>query len=280
MNIFEIYKIALDLLKNKTETMMLIEEIFNLNRIDISLNPYLKVDENKKNIFFEYVYRIKNGEPIQYVLGKTSFFGLDLKVGPGVFIPRPETELLVEYIFNNFKKDFSGNVIDLCSGSGAIAICIKNYFKHSNVWAIEKSSKAFNYLVENAKINNTKIKYIFGDIFDEFSKFKDNKFDIIISNPPYIKTDDIEKLDKNVKFEPYMALDGGKDGLDFYRNILKFWLPKLKKNGIMIFELGINQHEKVKKILQNYKFYNIKILKDFSNIERIAIIGIMYKLAV
>ena len=180
MNIFEIYKIALDLLKNKTETMMLIEEIFNLNRIDISLNPYLKVDENKKNIFFEYVYRIKNGEPIQYVLGKTSFFGLDLKVGPGVFIPRPETELLVEYIFNNFKKDFSGNVIDLCSGSGAIAICIKNYFKHSNVWAIEKSSKAFNYLVENAKINNTKIKYIFGDIFDEFSKFKDNKFDIII----------------------------------------------------------------------------------------------------
>ena len=253
---------------------MLIEKIFNLNRIDISLNPHLKVEENKKNIFFEYVYRIKNGEPIQYVLGKTSFFDLNLKVGPGVFIPRPETELLVEYIFNNFKKDLSGNVIDLCSGSGAIAICIKNYFKHSNVWAIEKSSEAFTYLVENIKLNNLEIKCIFGDIFDEFSKFEDNKFDIIISNPPYIKTDDIEKLDKNVKFEPYMALDGGKDGLDFYRNILKFWLPKLKKNGIMIFELGINQHEKVKKILQNYKFYNMKILKDFSNIERIAIIGI------
>lgn len=274
MNIFEIYKIALDLLKSKAETMMLIEKIFGLNRIDISLNPYLKVDENKKNIFLGCLHRIKNGEPIQYVLGKTSFFGLDLKVGPGVFIPRPETELLVEYICKNFKKSFSGNIIDLCAGSGAISIYLKYYFKHSNVWAIEKSSKAFTYLVENIKLNNLEIKCIFGDIFDEFSKFEDNKFDIIISNPPYIKTDDIEKLDKNVKFEPYMALDGGKDGLDFYRNILKFWLSKLKRNGIMIFELGINQHEKVKKILQNYKFYNMKILKDFSNIERIAIIGI------
>ena len=88
MNIFTIYKIALDLLKNKTETTMLIEKIFNLNRIDISLNPDLKVDGNKKNIFFEYLHRIKNGEPIQYVLGKTSFLGLDLKIGPGVFIPR------------------------------------------------------------------------------------------------------------------------------------------------------------------------------------------------
>ena len=269
MTIFEIYKTGLNMLKNKTEVIILIQEIFNINRTQISLNPDLNINKNKKNIFFEYLKRIKNGEPIQYILKQTDFFGIKLKVGPGVFIPRPETELLVEYICKNFNKNFSGNIIDLCSGSGAIAICLKNYFKKSNIWAIEKSPEAFEYLIKNTKLNNTKINYILGDIFTEFSKFKDETFDIIISNPPYVKTQDIINLEKNISFEPHIALDGGTDGLDFYKNIIKFWGSKLKKNAIIIFELGINQHKQVQKIIQDNNFINIKIIKDFSNIERI-----------
>lgn len=202
---------------------------------------------------------------------KTNFFGINLKISKNLFIPRPETELLVEYIYKNYNQNFSGNIIDLCSGSGAIAISLKNYFKNANTWAIEKSPKAFDYLIKNSKLNNTKINCILGDIFKKYLNFENNFFDIIISNPPYIKTNDINKLDKKVKFEPRMALDGGKDGLDFYKNIIKFWTSKLKKNAIIIFELGINQHKQVKKIIQDNNFCNIKILKDFSNIERIII---------
>ena len=270
MTLKELYIYASKIIKNKSEILILMKFFFNADRLHITIHGEQKLDSDKINLFLGLVDRLKNGEPIQYIVGETEFLNLKMSVGQGVFIPRPETEILAKKIVDIFGKNFSGSIIDLCSGSGNIPIYLKKTMPKSDVWAIEKSPDAFKFLEMNAKINDVKINMIMGDIFIEIEKFNDDKFDVIISNPPYIKTKDIEKLDKNVKFEPIMALDGGKDGLDFYRKIINNWSSKLKMGGIIAFEVGLGQSSYITDIMR-VKFTNLKIIKDFSNIERIVI---------
>lgn len=269
MTLRELYKIGIELLKCKSDVILLMENVFGIDKLHLIICGNEPV--NNVDIFFEYLERVKNGEPIQYVIGETEFLGIKLKVGKGVFIPRQETELLVKIVSNILGDDFSGNIVDLCAGSGAISIYLKKKLKLSNVWAIEKSEEAFKFLVENAEANNVELNCVLGDIFEELQKFENETFDLVISNPPYIKTKDIEFLDKNVKFEPKMALDGGDDGLDFYRKIVKFWKEKLKPGALIAFELGINQHNEVFDMMSNHRFENIRIFDDFSGIRRIII---------
>ena len=273
MNFRELYKLGIKELNNKSDIFIIIDNIFNLNRTQLIINFNKNVENSKLNTFFNYIERIKNGEPVQYVVGETQFMGIKFKVGPGVFIPRPETELLVQCVIEKCKKinKETLNIVDLCSGSGCIAISLKKNLTNSNIWAIEKSKSAFNYLIENVKENNISINCINGDIFEEVKNFEDKKFDFIVSNPPYIPRAEIESLDKNVKFEPILSLDGGEKGLDFYRKIIYKWKSKMGVGGSVGFELGMNQQLPVCEFLRENEIKNPETFKDLAGIDRVLI---------
>ncbi len=217
--------------------------------------------------------RIKR-EPLQYIIGFTDFYGLKIKVIHGVLIPRPETELLVEEsikIIKNIRNN-EIKVLDLCTGTGCIAIAIAKYFPDIIVYGTDISNNAIECARENAEINQiSNTIFIAGNLFEPFKETI--LFDIIISNPPYIKTSEIDNLQPEIsKWEPREALNGGKDGLDYYRKILKLAKNYLKPNGFILFETGEGQAEQIAKIAEekNYSIYSIK--KDYSGIERILII--------
>ena len=202
------------------------------------------------------------GRPLWYCVGDTDFYGYLIKVDERVLIPRPETELLVENALKSITKD--SKVLDLCSGSGAIAIAVKKK-SDAIVTAVDVSEEALELAKENAQINGADIEFIKSDLFTELNN---RKFDVIISNPPYIKSEDILTLQKEVKdYEPKLALDGGKDGFDFYRVIANKSKEYLNENGILIMECGIGQAQIVKEMLLGFK--SVEIIKDYENIERI-----------
>ncbi len=202
------------------------------------------------------------GKPLWYCIGDTEFYGYKIKVDGRVLIPRPETELLV---YNALKIiDESSDVLDLCTGSGAIAIAVKKE-KYAKVTAVDKSIDALTIAKENASINSAEIEFIESDMFNALSG---RKFDVIISNPPYIKTDEITSLQKEVKdFEPIMALDGGVTGLEFYKIISNNAIDYLKSDGVLLLECGIGQAQEIAEMLKG--FSSVEIIKDYENIDRI-----------
>jgi release factor glutamine methyltransferase len=230
----------------------------------------------------EFLKRRAKKEPLQYILGYTEFYGLKIKVGPGVLIPRPETELLVEEaikIISNFKFQISNfKILDLCTGSGCLALALAREFPEARVYGTDTSEVAIRYAKENAEFNRIdNVIFLKGNLFEPIEKnFKfqisNLKFDLIVSNPPYIRKDDIKNLQLEIKnWEPIGALDGGIDGLDYYRAIIPEARNYLNKCGCLIFELGISQADAVKKIAQDAGFINISLIKDYAGIERIFI---------
>ena len=209
------------------------------------------------------LWRLKDGEPLQYVLGKWDFFESEFYVGKGVLIPRPETEELVELCLSKADKNKKLVIYDLCSGSGCIGISLAKRLPLATVYCIEKSEKAYSYLVKNANgVEN--VKTVLADINDGIEL---PKADIIISNPPYIKTGEIKSLQTEVLSEPEEALDGGDDGLDFYRIINDKWADKLSHNGLLFLEIGNEQGNAVKELLTY--FTDVKIIKDLYKNDRI-----------
>lgn len=202
------------------------------------------------------------GRPLWYCIGDTEFYGYTIKVNESVLIPRPETELLVFTALNYISKDTK--VLDLCTGSGAIAISI-NKQKNSYVCAVDISEKALDLAKENAKLNDANVEFIQSDMFSALSN---KKFDVILSNPPYVKKTDLSLLQREVKdFEPILALDGGDDGLDFYRIIASDAKNYLNENGVLIMECGLGQAQDIKNLLTD--FSTVEIIKDYENIDRI-----------
>ena len=202
------------------------------------------------------------GKPLWYCVGDVDFYGYKIKVDSRVLIPRPETEELVlrakEHIGNE------SHVLDLCTGSGAIAIAIKGE-TDAIVTAVDISEEALELARENAKINSAEIEFIKSDMF---SSIENKKFDVILSNPPYIKSEDLSGLQKEVKdFEPMLALDGGEDGLKFYKIIAENVRNHLKENGVLLMEIGYNQSEEVKGLFSGYR--EISTIKDLENKDRI-----------
>lgn len=210
-----------------------------------------------------------DGYPLQYIIGEWEFYGYRFKVGEGVLIPRADTETLIEAVKSLELK--SPVITDLCSGSGCIAVTLEKEISGSEVYAIEYSDKAFSYLKKNIEINNSKVHAVLGDIFDEKVILEMPLSDIIVSNPPYLTEKDMNNLQKEVHFEPEMALRGGSDGLDFYKKIVSLWKKKLKNNGYIVFEIGINQEEAVSKIFKENGFSDIKYVKDLSGIIRVVL---------
>ncbi|MDE6659592.1 MAG: peptide chain release factor N(5)-glutamine methyltransferase [Eubacterium sp.] len=208
--------------------------------------------------FADMLWQIKSGEPLQYVLGKWDFYESEFYVGKGVLIPRPETEELTELVIKSAKKLNHPVVADLFSGSGCIGISVAKAVPSATVSCVEKSKEALFYLLKNAE-NVSNVKVINADINNP-SEIEN--VDIIVSNPPYIKSSDISALQSEVQQEPTMALDGGEDGLDFYRVIAEKWSGKLKDNGMLFLEIGEDQGDDVYRILDMQGFKEIEVLKD------------------
>ena len=208
--------------------------------------------------------------PLQYILGSWSFMGIELKVGEGVLIPRDDTEVLVDLCLGYLKDVESPKVVDLCAGSGAIGIAL-NRLANASVTAVELSDRAYYFLLQNIK--NTDITPLKGDVTECYNSFEEEYFDLIVSNPPYIKTDELKTLQPEVGFEPETALDGGADGLVFYREITRLWTPLLKKGGAMAFELGEGQAEPVAAMLERQGYSDIKTALDLGGTKR-AIIAV------
>lgn len=254
------------------EALCLTEKVFGFNRLAlITKGEETVASEEKLAVLAELTEKRLNHEPLQYLLGKWSFMGIDLLVGEGVLVPRDDTEVVTSLCIDYLSCKESPNVIDLCAGSGAISLALEKY-ANCKVTAVELSDKAFSYLTQNIKLNNSAVNALNGDIFECYKDIADNSLDLIVSNPPYIKTADIASLQKEVQHEPAMALDGGESGLDFYRRIVPLWKSKLKAGGALAFELGEGQYDEVSRILADNGFGGITESIDFGGIQR-AIIG-------
>lgn len=215
--------------------------------------------------FADLIWRVKSGEPLQYVIGKWDFYESEFYVGKGVLIPRPETEELTELVIKAAKNLKSPIIFDLCAGSGCIGISAAKAVKNASVYCVEKSDDAMFYLLKNASgMDNVKI--ISADI-----NFPPELpvADIIVSNPPYIKTADLDSLQAEVKYEPVLALDGGADGLCFYRMIAEKWKGLLKNGGRLFLEIGDEQGISVSNILSEHGFREIEVIKDLYGNNRI-----------
>ena len=253
------------------EARLLIEGVTGMNRASQIANSNSEISGEIQEKLISMAQKRAEHLPLQYILGKWNFMGFEFKVGEGVLIPRDDTEVLVGLCLDYLKNSNGKTALDLCAGSGAVSVVLDK-LANADVTAVELSDKAYNFLLENIK--DTNIKPHKGDIFECYRDFEAKSFDLIASNPPYIKTAEIEALQTEVGYEPKTALDGGADGLDFYRAIARRWTPLLKSGGAMAFELGEGQAEYVGGLMADHGYINIKTAKDLGGTDR-AIIGIL-----
>lgn len=252
------------------DSLCLMKKFFDIDRLSLSIRKDETPDKHLEDEFITAVKKRASGYPLQYILGKWEFMDSEFYVGEGVLIPRDDTEVVVNACINALKNTDRPVVIDLCSGSGAIAVTVAKAYPDSTVYALELSDKAFSYLEKNIEHNNIKnIITIKDDIFTSYDKFSDGFFDAIISNPPYIQTDVIKILQTEVQSEPVTALDGGSDGLDFYRVISEKWISKLKVGGTLSLEIGEEQGIAVSALLKDNKISDIEVIKDIQNLDRV-----------
>lgn len=256
------------------ETMCIFEQRFSINRAGLITYGRDEFSEQNLRELYQILDKRAKKQPLQYILGSWEFCGFEFFVGEGVLIPRDDTEVVLNLCLEFLDKRQSKKAIDLCAGSGAISVAL-NKLANADVTAVELSREAFAYLEKNSVHNQADINLINGDVFKCYDGFDDSLFDLIVSNPPYIRSEDLTTLQDEVQKEPAIALDGGADGFDFYRSIIKNWSRKLKKGGALAFELGEDQADYVAELLQNEGFSNLKTAYDLSGIKR-AIIGIRF----
>lgn len=261
----------------------------NKDKQYLVINADEEISKNIYNTFQDYLQKIIDGYPLQYITHSQEFMGLNFYVDENVLIPQPDTEILVENVLEictkikqeqcleedkltGIKLDMRDRnnkikILDLCTGSGAIAISLKNILKeHIEIYASDISEKALEVAEKNSKLNQTEINFIKSDLFENIAE---NNFDIIVSNPPYIRTETIKTLSKQVRQEPILALDGGDDGLSFYKRIIEHTHKYIKNNGYLCLEIGYDQKEEVTNLLKQSKNYiEIYTIKDLSKNDR------------
>ena len=246
----------------------------DVDRIYIHLNLNKELTKEQYDEFLGYINDRINGRPVAYIVGNREFMGLDFFVKEGVLIPRPDTETLVEEIIELCKnKNEEINIVDIGTGSGAITVSLAKYIENSKITSLDISDIPLEVGKINA-VNNgvdNRIEFLKSDVFTAI-KNTEKKFDIIVSNPPYIPKKDIETLHTQVKdYEPYNALEGGEDGLDFYRQITEESVQYLKQGGILAYEVGHDQSEDVSKIMKHHGYDKIYTKKDIQGIDRVVI---------
>ena len=276
MNLKEILKYGKEeLIKNNIEDASIIakelaEHIFKITRAQMIANNDMEFSKDQTDNYINSIKKISTGIPIQYITNNQEFMNLNFYVDENVLIPQPDTETLVEEVINEYKEK-KCEILDLCTGSGAIAISLAKYITESNIVSSDISMKALQIAKLNAEKNlvRKKIEFIESDMFNKI--YKDD-FDIIVSNPPYIKTKVIEELDKQVKNEPYIALDGGADGLKFYKIIIENAYKYIKNEGKVFLEIGYDQkNELINLFKENNHYENIYSKKDLGGNDRIIV---------
>lgn len=274
MRQIELLKLGENVLKKENiqdsymKASILLQYVLEQTKQELVINSKEIVEPSKVNEYNNYLQEIIKGTPIQYITKHQQFMALDFYVDENVLIPQPDTEVLVEEGIKIIKEQ-NMEVLDLCTGSGAIAISIAHYCKNSTVTATDISQKALEVARKNANSNNVNIEFIESNLFD---KLTERSFDLILSNPPYIETDIINTLEKDVQAEPHLALDGGKDGLEFYKKILNEAHKHLKTNGYLMLEIGYNQGNAVINLEhKNLKLITKQPIKDLAGNDRIVI---------
>ncbi len=247
--------------------MIVLAEITGTSSAKIKAFPELEIPEEQSSKIDQILVRLKTGEPVQYILGHTEFFGLPFKVNHSVLIPRPETEELVEWIISSSKNSQLATVriLDIGTGSGCIAISLKKNL-NAEVCAIDISDTALNTAKQNAELNNVNINFIHADILNLKSEFENSTFEIIVSNPPYVTLEDKKQMHRNVTdFEPHNALFVPEnDPLVFYKAITDFAENHLEEGGLLFFEINESYGEEMTGLLNSRSFINIELRKDMS----------------
>lgn len=255
----------------KLKARLLMQYVLNESRQYVIVNDMEQLDKAKEKQYLEEIKILKKGVPIEHITHQKEFMKLSFFVDKNVLIPRQDTEILVEEVIKIAKKINARKVLDLCTGSGAIAVSLAKYLPQAEITAIDISNDALKIAKKNAISNNVQnqITFISSDMFTNLGE---EKFDIIVSNPPYIKTNVIKNLDIQVQNEPYIALDGGKDGLDFYKKIINESYQYLKYNGYLCLEIGFDQKIDVIELIENIeRFTGTYSKKDLFDNDRIIV---------
>jgi len=250
------------------DAMCIVEAVLGYSRVDTVIHADDEVADADAEHMTDMARRRVSGEPIQYVIGSWSFMGRDYHVGKGALIPRDDTEVVTTAAAKLMKDTPSPVIVDLCSGTGIIAITLSKLIPGADITAVEKSGEAFAYLAENAEEHNAGIRLIHADLRDCAVEFEDGSLDMIVSNPPYIPSGEIASLQSEVQYEPRLALDGGEDGCDFYSMILRLYARKLRSGGVIAFEIGEEQFDTISQMLIGYGFYDIKGYTDIQGTVR------------
>lgn len=238
----------------KLKARLLLQYVLKKKREQLIIYDNEQITVQQERAYMENLDKLIKGNPLQHITNSQEFMKMNFFVNNDVLIPRPDTEILVEEVIKLGKAKNNLTILDLCTGSGAIAVSLAKYLPMAKIYASDISRKALEVAQINAKNNEVldRIEFINSNLFEKI----EGKFDIIVSNPPYIKTEVIKTLDNEVQKEPIIALDGGEDGLDFYKKIVEEAYSHLKFNSHLCFEIGYDQRDAVIEIIKNAKVYS------------------------
>lgn len=276
-NVFTILKTSEQFLKSnnikeaKIDAEVLLCGILNVKKSKLFMMRKETLDEEQLKQYKEYLSRRVAGEPVAYILGKCEFMGLEFYIDSNVLIPRQETELLAEEANNQIKINDFKEVLDICTGSGCIAVSVANSNNNISLTATDISDAAINVARKNSLINNVgdRINFVVSDMFDNING---KKFDIIISNPPYVTKEEFKTLEKELLFEPENALLAKDNGLFFYTEIARNGKKYLNNNGVIALELNSNLSFEIAELFEKVGFIKIKMIKDYSNLDRVLVL--------
>lgn len=282
MEINELIKIGMDRIKGRLysnpmlEATLLLSKLMKVDKVYIYTHGKDRVPDEIVEEYMKAVEKRSKGYPIQYIIKEKEFMGLDFYIEEGVLIPRPDTEVIVEYILAYIDKNHPNEnikVLDIGIGSGAIGLSVAYYRKNTYVYGVDISPKALKVAgINRDRFKLTNVKLLESNLFERIDK--EEKFHIIASNPPYIPTDSIDSLQEEVKdYEPRIALDGGREGMEFYKRIVPESKEYLQERGLLIFEIGFDQGRAVEDLMIAEGFKDVKILKDLQGLDR-AVLGI------
>lgn len=274
-NLYSVYREAIKILSEsgcdspEFDAQQLIRHCLGFNKTQLLMNSGSSVDDTKLHFLNDCVSRRAKHEPLQYILGMWDFHRFSFKVGEGVLIPRPETELLVDLAIDKMRKIPCTVLYDLCCGTGCVGLSVAKLFPTVRVFCIDISDKAIEYTEKNKELLDApNVTVLKKDVLEPIAFLGLPRPDIILSNPPYIKTDEIKTLQPEIAYEPTLALDGGDDGLIFYRSLAENWFPFINKGGCIAMECGDTQALEVLSLFAD-KAQKARVIKDVAGIDRV-----------